>query len=399
MKRGMKRLIHRLANRFGVQVSRYQENIHETAFVTLRPIGESRGHVLLAYIVEPFLERASRVADTHTHFAESRLMAQTFLELGYSVDVVSYRNANFEPRKEYAVFVSARSNLHRIAPRLNDNCVKIAHLDTCHWVFNNHAAYQRLLALRDRRGVSVNSIRVIEPNWALEVAQAGVVLGNDFTLNTYRYARKPLFRLSVPTVFTYPWDEGKDFDSARRHFLWFGSHSFVHKGLDLALEAFARMPDLHLTVCGPLDAEPDFVRAYERELFHTPNIHTVGWVDVGSSEFTRITRQCGCILFPSCAEGGAGSVATCMQAGLIPVISEACGIDVDDFGTLLPDCSIESICAAASALAGQPAQQLAARARGAWEFARTHNTAERYAADYRRIVQRILPATPVAEGA
>jgi hypothetical protein len=88
-----------------------------------------------------------------------------------------------------------------------------------------------------------------------------------------------------------------------------------------------------------------------------------------------------------------------MQAGLIPVISEACGIDVDDFGTLLSDCSVESIRAAARALAGQPAQQLAARARGAWEFARAHNTAERYAADYRRIVQQILQTTPVAEGA
>ncbi|MGQ0603212.1 MAG: glycosyltransferase [Anaerolineales bacterium] len=399
----MKGPIRWLADYFGVQVSRYHEDIHETAFATLRPVGESRGNVLLAYIVQPFLERANGVANTqsnsHTHFGETRLIAQTFLDLGYSVDAISYRNPDFEPQKEYAVFVSARTHLHRLAPRLNTACVKIAHLDTCHWVFNNHAAYQRLLALRDRRGVSVNSLRIIEPNWALEAADAGIVLGNDFTLNTYRYARKPLYRLSVPTVHVYPWSDDKDFEVARRRFLWFGSHGLVHKGLDLVLEAFAGLPDLHLTVCGPLHGDPDFVRAYERELYHTANIHTLGWVDVSSPEFTRVMQQCGSIIFPSCAEANVGSVVTCMQAGLIPVISEACGIDVEDFGTLLPDCSVESIRAAACALAEQPADQVEAQARRTWAFARAHNTAERYAADHRRIIQQILePAPSLPEG-
>jgi hypothetical protein len=46
----------------------------------------------------------------------------------------------------------------------------------------------------------------------------------------------------------------------------------VHKGLDLVLEAFARMPECQLTIVGPVRNEPEFVNVYRKELFHTPNI-------------------------------------------------------------------------------------------------------------------------------
>ena len=66
----------------------------------------------------------------------------------------------------------------------------------------------------------------------------------------------------------------------------------VHKGLDLVLEAFAATPELQLTVCGPVDRERNFNDFYRRELYRTPNIRTVGWIDVAGREFrpNRRTR-------------------------------------------------------------------------------------------------------------
>lgn len=46
----------------------------------------------------------------------------------------------------------------------------------------------------------------------------------------------------------------------RENFLWLGSRGAVLKGLDLVLEAFARMPDLQ--VSGPVEDEADFAAAY-----------------------------------------------------------------------------------------------------------------------------------------
>ena len=66
----------------------------------------------------------------------------------------------------------------------------------------------------------------------------------------------------------------------------------VHKGLDLVLEAFAGMPEYHLTVCGPVASEKDFERGYNQELYHTPNIHTFGWIDVDSPKFINLAAQC-----------------------------------------------------------------------------------------------------------
>ena len=74
----------------------------------------------------------------------------------------------------------------------------------------------------------------------------------------------------------------------RGRFLWIGSQGLVHKGLDLVLEAFARMPDLHLTVCGPIREEPAFEAAFRRELYATPNIETLGWVDIASPAFADL---------------------------------------------------------------------------------------------------------------
>src|SRR5207247_2455643 len=100
--------------------------------------------------------------------------------------------------------------------------------------------------------------------------------GNDFTMGTFKYAKKRLYPVPIiPIPIPYPWAEGKDFNECRRHYLWFGSGGFVRKGLDLVLDAFVEMPEYHLTVCGPIQQERQFEAAYHKELYETPNIHTV----------------------------------------------------------------------------------------------------------------------------
>ncbi len=386
----MRQRVNQLLNRFGVRISRYTQDIHQTACVSLRPQGRSRGNVLLAYVVQPFLTGPDRMPDTHTHFWESWQMSQTFLNLGYAVDAISYLNTSFNPSKDYAVYMAARTNFQRIARQLDPACVKIAHLDTAHWLVNNTAAYQRALALQRRRGVSLKSFKWVEPNWAIEAADCATVLGNEFTLSTYRYADRPLYRLPVPTCRVYAWPERKDFDACRRHFMWPGSSGLVHKGLDLVLEAFSGMPDLHLTVCGPIQSDKDFEQAFHRELYQTGNIHTVGWVDVGSPEFVALAERCVGLIYPSCSEGQAGSVVTCMQASLIPIVSHESGVDVEGFGGVLGDCSIETIRETIRGVADLPPSQLEAMAHKSWTFARANNSRERYAEEFCSAVTTIM---------
>lgn len=361
------------------------------SIATLPPAGRAIGNVLVSYIIDPFLKSGpGSVANTHTHFWESVQIASTFRDLGYSVDVISHRNRTFQPKQNYDLFLSARTNLEVIGERLGPDCVKIAHLDTAHWLFNNQAACERLLDLQRRRGVTLGNRRTIEENWAIETAQMGTVLGNQFTMDTYAYAAKPLRRIPISVPATYPWMDDKDFEHCRRNFIWFGSEGFVHKGLDRVLEAFAQMPDCHLTVFGPLHLEQRFVKAFHRDLYETPNIRTHGWIDVESEEFRAIAAESLGVVYPSCAEGGGGSVITCMHAGLIPVVTYETSVDVNDAGIILPDGSIEQIEASVRSLSERDPNELRQMARAAWELAREQHTRDRFALEFAGFAREVL---------
>ena len=243
--------------------------------------------------------------------------------------------------------------------------------------------------------MAIDSHKFIQINRAIETADYATLLGNDFDFDSYAFAGKPVFQVPNPSAVTYPWAGDKDFAAAAGRFLWIGSQGFVHKGLDLVLEAFARCPELHLTVCGPLDEEPGFVAAFRRELFATPNIETLGWVDIASPAFAGLCRRTAALVYPSAAEACCGTVVNSMQAGLIPIVSVGAGVDVDpDFGMVLGELSVEAISQAVRSLAARPPADLAAMARRAWTVARDTYTVETYRAVFGAAIERIVDEHP-----
>lgn len=386
--------IRRIATKWWRRARRVEYQV-----ATLEPSGTPRGDVLFSYILDPLLMVPGQaIPYSHTHFWESATMARTFQELGFRVDAISWTNHRFLPKKPYDFLVDVRLNLERLAPLL-PSTTKVLHIDTAHHRFHNPAQEQRLDDLAKRRGVRVASQKMLPVNRAIEEADLATVLGNEFTQETYAYAGKPLFRIPISVPFIYPWPQNKSFDAVRRRFLWFGSGGLVHKGLDLVLEAFAAMPDYHLTVCGPIQREKDFERVYARELYDTPNIHTEGWVDVGSPRFLEIVDGCLGLVYPSCSEGGGGSALTCMHAGLIPVVNREVSIDVPrGCGVELSGCSIPEIQAAVQNLSNRSAAELQEMARGAWEFVREHHTKDTFRAGYRRFAETLVEGRWRGEG-
>lgn len=385
--------------RVGKKLRRRARRIEERV-VRLAPEGEARGRVLLSYIVDPFcLPPGAEPSHDHTHDWECREMARAWLEAGFAVDAVHWTNTRFEPAAHaagqlepaYDVLIDPRLNLERLGPRLGPRCLKVLHAETAHHSFHNAAQARRREALRERRGIALPPNKTLEENRAVEHADVITLLGNELTAGTYAFGGKPMFRIPLSNPYLYPFPDARDLESARRRFLWFGSGGLVHKGLDLVLEAFAGMPGYHLTVCGPIAREPAFERAYWRELYETANVHTPGWIDVAGEEFREIARSSLGVVYPSCSEGGGGSVITCMHAGLIPVVSREASVDVmPERGVVLDDVSVEGIRDAVRSLSRRPAAELEEMARAAWRFAREHHTRERFAREYRRVVAEEL---------
>lgn len=367
----------------------------ERRAVTLSPdpaSGPPVGRALLSYILDPYLLSPGRnEPHSHTHFWESREIGRLLVEAGFELDVIHWTNRTFRPERRYDLFVDVRLNLERLGPALGPDCLKLMHIETAHCDFYNPAQRRRLEELEARRGLRLAPYKMLEPNRAIEHADAATILGNRATQATYAHAGKPLFPVPISQPFLYPLPEDKEFATARRRFVWFGSGGLLHKGLDRVLEVFAGLPDLELTVLGPIDREPEFERAFAEELYRTPNIRTHGWIDVSSPEFLAIARRHLALVYPSCSEGQNGGAITCMHAGLIPVLSRESGVDLEpSYGIELETSSIEEIRARVRELAARPPGELATLSRNAWTWVRAHHTRERFSAGYRAALREIL---------
>ncbi len=371
---------------------------------TLPAEGEPRGRALVSFWLDPFLvPEGEELPHSHTAYWESREIARTWARLGFEVDVIHWTNSRFVPERPYDVLVDVRLNLERLAPLVGEECLRVQHIETGHHLFHNRAQRERLDALERRRGVRLKPVKMIEENRAIEHAHFATTTGNRFTIDTYAHAGREIFPVPLSAPFRFPSPAGKDFDACRRTWIWFGSGGLVHKGLDVVLEAFAGMPDHRLIVCGPVQAERDFEACYARELYDTPNIETVGWVDIAGERFRDVCARAAGVVYPSCSESGGGSVVTCLHAGLVPVLTYEASVDLHDFGVLLPDARIETVRRVVAETASLPAEELCRRAVAAWEHARREHTRERFSERYRAAAEEMLArhrarpsASPVA---
>ncbi len=384
------RLLTRAHRIFG-KIRRHLHNTEKT-LLTLSPRGEQRGRVLYSYILDPFVRpQGERFPLHHTHYWESWALAQGFVDRGYEVDVVSWNNHSFVPKADYDFAMDVRFNLARWAPHLPEKCVKILHIDSAHWRVNNGRQNERLAALEARRGFSVAPVKQVPEHRGIEEADLATVLGNEFTQASYGFAGKPLFRLPISTTMLWDPPQNRDFSKAREHFLWFGSGGLVHKGLDVVLEAFSGLQNLHLYVAGPVGGERDFETAYHRELYDTPNIHPLGFVDLESSTFEELRRRCAFLIYPTCSEGGGGSVITTMHAGLIPMVPKSASVDLaSDYAIVLQDPTVENLRKAALSGSQQDPDNLKSMSLEARKFAREHHTREHFSAAWSRVLDRLM---------
>lgn len=353
-----------------------------------------KGDVLVSYITFPFTVTPDHpFFYSHTNLWECRKIANTWLNHGYNVDVIDWDNAWFRPEKEYCVIIDIHANMERIVPYLNKNCKKILHITGAHWQFQNAAEMKRLSDLEKRRGIRLPPERQVTPSRGIEFADCATIMGNDFTSGTFSFANKPLYPIPLSTTVQFPFIR-KDFEKIRRNFLWLGSTGMVHKGLDLVLEAFQKMPEYTLSICGPVSKEPDFEKAYYRELYQTHNIRTLGFTDVRSDEFHEVIKNTLALVYPSCSEGGGGSVITGLHAGLIPIISYESSVDVEDFGIILDDCSVDGIISSVRTCSQKTEEELWQMSEKAWHYARANHTREKFAERYEAFVQEITAGTP-----
>lgn len=291
--------------------------------------------VLLSYIISPFIEQKHQ---RHTNILECYTAAEIFKELGYNVDVVDFQSDIKMDVSQYDICYGFGVTYNKLLE--NKNVISIMYGTGCSLLYSNRVSLHKLSEFYNKtKLMAYSSIRYLpqEAYKALFLSDLIIPLGNKFTAETYKIEGGCSNIKNLPCFYynDYAIDaENKDFAQIKKNFLWFGSTGLLHKGLDLLIEIFSRRDDIHLYICGANKNEVEFFDYYAKALNnHIQNIHNLGFVDLNSSKFKEVMNNCVACLFPSLSEGGSPSMLTVMgNGGLIPIASQAAGVDISHYG-------------------------------------------------------------------
>jgi glycosyltransferase involved in cell wall biosynthesis len=360
---------------------------------------KNKKYALLSYITHPFQLPPDHPENLRfSNIGIARSIVKALEDLEFSTDVIDYTDTSFQTFNKYDLFIAHGGiNFEYLANGVAKEATKIYFSTGSYWKVHNKQEIERFDALRKRRGIELPPDRFIEASeeTANQMADGIICLGNAAVKETY--SQFPLVINLNNAAFhdDYCEQTRKDFDGGRKRFLFFGAVGSVHKGLDLLLEVFSKLGDLHLYVCGSVESH--FVEGYQSEL-NRVNVHVMGWVPLRSSLFYELMDRCNFVIVPSAAEGQPGSVVECMHRGLIPVVSKECHIDTNDFGITLSSSTIEEITQVVKRLAAQPADWCAQKSQRTRQVALSDYSVEKFVENFKRAVETILASTEKTKG-
>lgn len=343
-------------------------------------------NVLVSYISYPIKKG---LVKTHSNFLELQLILEIFKNLAFNIDVADY---TYEGRIDYSkydlIFGFGSPFGSALLDKTAKRALKICYLTGSLKLFNQ---MERVRYLRERKGISVIPRRNYYWKYLQEsvsMSDAIILTGNEWTESTVRPYNSIIFRVRLP-IFLPDKEEitkiiqEKDWERAKKNFLWFGSSGALHKGLDLCLDVFSNKENLYLHVCGPVDREEDFFEVYKRELTELRNIKYYSFVKVDSSIFRDIITSCAFAIFPSCSEGGGGSLLTCMAYGLIPIATIEASVDIEaSYGILLEDYKVEYISEIVESVSHISSDKLVDMAIKSMEYTHQNHNSETYKEDF-----------------
>ncbi|WP_026068744.1 glycosyltransferase family protein [Methanomassiliicoccus luminyensis] len=273
---------------------------------SLPAVPPARGRALMGYLNAAVVskEDSRLLRSGHTNRWECRNIAHIFSSFGYDVDAINWDNKKFLPSRSYNVHFDISTNMARFHSALPDT-QRLLHVTESYPRFNNAAEARRVEEMERRTGVPYAPKRkMLEPDLfdsSLEIADRISLIGNEVTLSTFPERFRDRITLVTPSSSTAFIKPPKALVPPSREFLWFNGAGAVHKGLDLTLEAFRKLPDLRLNVVGNAHEEEDFMRAYGNDLLHAPNITYYGWLRTDGRVFREVMERCCCFISPSAA--------------------------------------------------------------------------------------------------
>ena len=325
--------------------------------------------------------------NSHSMHWESIEMVKILTSLGYNVDVADCTGLILQVEwTKYQLVIDERNNL-KDAPKVLDQ-IQIHYATGCQWLFHNAAEYIRLFDFKSRTGISTDPARQVSPVYSEEIAGITTYFGGEFQRDLFTHPYKT-FPLSLSSSYIPEFKE-KELSASRKNILWLGSRGFIHKGLDIVLEAFKEVNNFNLHICTKLEAEPQFYNWYKTKFSNCSNIFYHGWMDVNELQFKQLAENCIASVYCSAAEGGAGAVVQAMQFGCIPIVNDSTALRGQHTGFFLngqsPKELINSIRQVLKNMGDMSAQELAEKSATVRSYANLHHSRTAYSNSFKQLI-------------
>lgn len=359
------------------------------------PLNSKRAAVI--YVIEPIVYYVSGKLESYPHLNSHSMMwesveiVRVLNEFGYIVDYfdcfLSSLSADWE---KYDLIIDERNNLKDI-PCLSGQR-KVFYATGGHWLFQNISELNRISEFHRRNNIYVPPRRqtpAIDSDLNCDYL---TYLGTDFQEKQFsNHPHKCQLNISafVPHEIVR-----KDASTARENYIWIGSSGTIHKGLDLAVEAFCKMKRPRLYIFGRLEREQEVKLWLDSVTEKNKNIIYCGYGDVTSSTFSEVANNCIGVIGSSCSEGGGGAVCQVLHFGLIPIVTRNNTVRAEHLGYILRNNDdtqdiIDSIVESVQNIMSLSDKQLQSKSNDVRDFALEFHTRESYSNSFRQFIASI----------
>ena len=312
-------------------------------------------------------------------------IVEIFKQLNYEIDVVPCYTPAFDRyhlKKKYDVIFGFGPNYIR-ACRSNPRAKKIIYLTESSPDFSLNQEKKRIEDFYKRTGEKISIARsgLYLTNEDIQISEYGILVGNQVTLNSYNHYNKKILTIPVTGLLNSEFRKSEITPNlSSKAFLWLGSHGAIHKGLDLCIEAFKKLPEMTLYVAGVDKKESWLIKNLP------PNIKSLGFINIQSKQFLELRSKCRFKILPSCSEGMSTSVITAMNHAIIPIVTKETGIDLDFPELYLESCEIGDIISKAKFISSLPEARLKEIEDSVYNYAQKTYSVE----NFKRCLQKAL---------
>lgn len=293
---------------------------------------------LLIYVTKPFVKKYGKV--THPNYYKARIISGCLKECGYNVDVIYSEYTRKLDLRKYSFIIGMGEGYTNTYGKTDRHCKRVYLATGTCFTTANQRELERWISLYQKNKGFAGAERFekvkdyVKAVGSLYDSDAVIAGGdNEWVMKSYEWIHSNKYMVGsiALTNFRYG-DMSRNIHKSRHRVLFLCGNGCIHKGLDIVVEAFWERQDYELYIVG--NVEEGFHNAYRKEI-EQGNIVLEKFQDANSEAFREICSRCGFIINMSCSESCCTSVLTGMATGLIPIITEAEGINIGDSGYLL----------------------------------------------------------------